>query len=87
MGAPIEQSRRLLESAGFSCQMEKDAEFAEYPPESRRRQIVHEHADFLYGDRERSVGLLMQRRWQVAVVHDKQDRVSAVYVSTGLIGP
>jgi hypothetical protein len=86
VGTPIDETRRLLETAGFSCHMEQDAEFSEFLP-GPKRQVVHEHKDFLYGDRTRLVGLLMQRRWQVAVVHDKQDRVSAVYVSTGLIGP
>ena len=86
VGTPIDRSQRLLETAGFSCRMERDAGFAEFPPESKH-EIVHKHEDFLYADRERLVGLLMKRRWQVAVVHDRQDRVSAVYVSTGLIGP
>jgi hypothetical protein len=86
VGTPIEQSRRLLETADFSCEMEKDAEFSEYPP-GANRSIIHQHQDFLSADRERLAGLLAKRRWQVVVVHDKQERVSAVYVSIGLIGP
>lgn len=74
-GTPIDRAAAIMRSNGFKCEPMRKADFLD------RRGI-----DYLYCDRERAVGLMVGRRWQVALVEEK-GRVMDVLVGTGLIGP
>jgi hypothetical protein len=64
-----------MRANGFRCEPKKNEAFLD------RTGI-----DYLYCDRERAVGLMVGRRWQVAFV-DKGGWVMDILVGTGLIGP
>ncbi|MBP7582866.1 MAG: hypothetical protein KBA61_02450 [Spirochaetes bacterium] len=74
-GTSIEKATAVMRANGFRCEPRKNAAFLE------RTGI-----DYLYCDRERAVGLMVGRRWQVAFV-DKGGWVMDILVGTGLIGP
>jgi hypothetical protein len=69
----LEDAQKFMELEKFSCSRSSDAEFGD------RKGL-----DYLYCDR--SEGWIVQRRWQVAVVH-QDSKVTEVLASTGLVGP
>jgi hypothetical protein len=73
VGTPVEDAQRFMEQEGFACSREANAEF-----------LDRKGLDYLYCDR--SEGGIVQRRWQVAVVH-RDGKVTEVIASTGLVGP
>ena len=77
VGSRIEEARRFMEREGFRCSPQTKSSFADH--DGTRKGI-----DYLYCDR--SEGLIVSRRWQVAIVHSG-DRVTDVLANTGLIGP
>lgn len=74
---PISDARRMMEKAGFQCEMEENSDFME-------GKKLHKNIDYLYCDKSQK--RLVSRRWQVAIVV-RTNKVQDVYVSTGLIGP
>jgi hypothetical protein len=74
-GTPVEKAGAIMRANGFTCEPIRNAAFLD------RTGI-----DFQYCDRNRAVGLLVGRRWQVALVEER-GRVIDVLVGTGLIGP
>lgn len=76
-GASVQNAKKIMEQAGFSCEMENDKPFS-------AGKRYYEHLNYLYCDKER--GAVVSRRWQVAIVR-QGNNVSDVLVSTGLIGP
>jgi hypothetical protein len=75
VGTPVERAADIMRANGFTCESMRNAAF-----------LDRERIDFLYCDRERAVGLMVGRRWQVALV-EEEGRVMDVLVGTGLIGP
>lgn len=71
----ILDARRIMESNKFECYFMADESF-----------LDERNLNFLFCDLRRSEGLLIARRWQIAIVH-KDSVVTDVLVSTGLIGP
>jgi len=74
-GTPVEKAAAVMRANGFTCEPKKNGVFLD------RTGI-----DYLYCDRERSIGFMVGRRWQVALVEER-GRVMDVLVGTGLIGP
>jgi hypothetical protein len=79
VGTSLGKARLFMEQEGFKCSLAHKESFSE-------EGVVREGIDFLYCDRDDRVGVLVIRRWQVALVLS-QDSVSEVLVSVGLIGP
>ena len=77
----VTQAKATMEQNGFACTQMKDEEFATFV---NGRQITHLKAKFLYCDREQ--GWIIQKRWQIAIVH-RDNRVVEVHASYGLTGP
>jgi hypothetical protein len=73
VGTPIEDAERFMEREGFACVRATQAEF-----------LDRKGLNYIYCDR--TEGGIVQRRWQVAVVH-KDGEVTEIITSTGLIGP
>lgn len=73
VGTPVDDAQRFMEREGFKCSCSTNEQF-----------LDRKGLDYIYCDR--SVGGIVQRRWQVAVVH-KDGKVVEVLASTGLIGP
>jgi len=74
VGSSVETARRFMEREGFHCTEKTNSSFSE-----DRTGI-----DYLYCGR--SEGLIVQRKWMVAIVHRK-GKVVEVLANTGLIGP
>jgi hypothetical protein len=73
----LTDAKKIMESHGFQCSVTRNA------PLDTVRQV-----DYLYCDLEWSgsnSGLVVKRRWQVALILTN-DKVSDIYVSTGLVG-
>src|ERR1700722_10091770 len=60
LGSDARQALPKLQSKGFHCTWQKGALFA---------GVSGKH-DFLYCDLENNVGILMTRRWQLALIHE-----------------
>jgi hypothetical protein len=73
IGTNLPIARTFMEREGFRCTPQTDA-----------RWLDRTHLDYLYC--ERSDGSIVQRRWQVAIVH-VGNGVSEILVTTGLVGP
>ena len=73
IGTPIDDARRFMELEGF-----------EYSRKTNEPFLDRNGLDYIYCDR--SDGSLIQRRWQIAVIH-RDGKVSEVLASTGLVGP
>src|SRR5713101_3012007 len=73
VGTSLADAERFMQSEGFKCSQTTNGEF-----------LGHRGLDYLYCDR--SDGGIVQRRWQVAIVHG-DGKVSEVLASTGLVGP
>ena len=74
VGTPVADAQRFMEREGFGCSRSTNAEF-----------LDHKGLDYIYCDRSEGGGIV-QRRWQVAVVH-RDGKVTEVIASTGLVGP
>ena len=84
VGSRIEKAKEVMEQNGFKCVLREKATFVEY--DKKRKQILHEGEDFLWCDKSERVAEFVLRRWQVIITH-KDEIVSGVYTSTGLIAP
>ena len=73
LGTPLEVAQRLMAEEGFLCFRRTKASV-----------LDREGIDSLWCDRLE--GGIVQRRWQVALVH-RDGRVTEVLPSTGLVGP
>lgn len=73
VGASVTAAEQYMKTQGFDCSRKVNAEFGS------RSGI-----DYLYCDRRE--GWLVQRRWQIAVIH-RDGRVTEVEAGTGLVGP
>jgi hypothetical protein len=73
VGTPVDDAQRFMEREGFKCSRSIGESFGD-----------HKGLDYIYCDR--SEGLVVQRRWQVALVH-RNGKVIEVLASTGLVGP
>lgn len=78
VGTPLADARRIMEQHQFTCSVTTNGSFGD-----------SKAADLLYCDRsvaDSQVTPIVSRRWQVALVLS-DGKISAVRVSTGLIGP
>ena len=78
VGTPVADAQRIMEQRHFTCSMRTNSSFGDLKA-----------ADFLYCDRRDSdsdITPIVVRRWQVALVL-ADGKVSAVRLTTGLIGP
>src|SRR5262245_50464512 len=73
VGTPVEEAQRFMEREGFDCYREADG-----------ATIGRPGLGYIYCNR--SDGVAIKRRWQVAVVH-RDGKVVDVLASTGLVGP
>ena len=78
-GTPLDEARRAMEAAGYTVTTMADTAFSE-------DGVVHRGIDYLYCDCTEHRDVLLERRWQVALVH-ASGGVSDVFVSMGLTGP
>jgi hypothetical protein len=76
LGTDAKQAQSKLEHQGFTCTWQRNSQFV---------GIVGLN-DYLYCDITKSFRVLMERRWQVAVVH-KDFTVTDIQVGIGLTGP
>ncbi|WP_373540308.1 hypothetical protein [Chamaesiphon sp.] len=83
----IDGAKQMMEKNGFGCKFIKNGEFARVRTDRNApggsRQQVYRNVDYLYCDA--SQGFLVQRRWQLAIIHVGK-QVKSVAVSTGLVG-
>lgn len=73
VGTPVEDAERFMEREGFACVHATNADF-----------LGRKGLNYIYCDR--AEGGIVQRRWQVAVVHN-DGRVTEIITSTALFGP
>ena len=73
VGTSVADAERFMRPEGFKCSETTNGEF-----------LDRQGLDYLYCDRSDSG--IVQRRWQVAIVH-RDGKVSEVLASTGLVGP
>jgi hypothetical protein len=73
VGTPLSEAERFMTSEGFACRHTADGAFLD------RRGLSYLSCD-------RSTGVVVQRRWQVAI-GARDGKVDEVLASTGLIGP
>ena len=73
IGTQVSQARRIMQQHGFSCSLVTNGAFADL-----------RGVDYLYCDRRESG--ITQHRWQAALVLVR-GKVSAVHVTTGVVGP
>ncbi|WP_153556736.1 hypothetical protein [Roseimaritima sediminicola] len=73
VGTPVEDAERFMVREGFACIRATDAEF-----------LDRKGLDYIYCDR--TEGETVQRRWQIAVVHNNGE-VAEIIASTGLVAP
>ena len=78
-GTGLAAAKGFMKREGFECSITHNGEFSE-------QGVVHEGIDYLYCNRHDRIDTFVNRRWQIAVVLEK-DSVADVYVSEGLIGP
>ncbi|SRR6266487_5800631 len=78
-GTPRDQARRTMEKAGYRVTDKTNASFSE-------EGVVHRGINYLYCDCTERSGLIIERRWQAALVY-AGDSVSEILVSMGLTGP
>ena len=76
-GTTIEKAEGIMTENNFTCRLMKKSSFHD-------NEKIYHNIDFLYCDRSR--GLIVSRRWQVAIVYTNE-KVDDVYVSSGLTGP
>jgi len=74
IGTPVDDAQRFMEREGFQCSRSTNEAF-----------LDRKGLDYLCCDRSEGSGVV-QRRWQVAVVH-RDGKVVEVLASTGLVGP
>jgi hypothetical protein len=79
-GTAVVEAKRFMEGEGFECQVERNSSFIE-------EGVSHRGIDYLYCDRSDSTkSRWVSRRWQIALVI-KDEVISDILVSVGLIGP
>jgi hypothetical protein len=79
VGTPAADGRRFMEREGFSCSIIKHGSFSEQGTEVRG-------IDFLYCCRQDPSSAWVSCKWQIALVL-RDDVVSDILVSSGLVGP
>ena len=77
-GTPLVQARNVMEREGFTVAAKQNAAFSE-------QGRLHQNIDYLYCDRSESAGFPVERRWQVALVHDGT-QLTDILVSMGSTG-
>jgi len=75
IGTSQTNAQHIMEQHDFTCSVMTNSSFGDLKA-----------ADFLYCDHRASAGWPVIRRWQVALVLS-DSKISAVRVSTGLVGP
>jgi hypothetical protein len=85
IGSNIELAKTMMEAKGFRCLMQYNKGYTGDDPADGRHQIHYPAADFLWCDSERTVGILISKRWQVIFV-EKDETVVSVAVGIGLTG-
>lgn len=83
LGTEIPRVATIMEAEGFKCRRMYSG-FADDRPDGRG-QVSHAPANILWCDRDRMVGLLISRRWQVIFV-DTGGVATQVAVGVGLTG-
>ena len=83
-GTEIPRVSTIMEAEGFKCARLYSGFSDDIP--GHRGQVSHPPANNLWCDRERMVGPLISRRWQVIFVDDG-GLVAGVAVAVGLTGP
>jgi len=73
VGSSSANARRIMEQHGFTCSLVTNGAFG-----------TLRGVDYVYCDRRE--GSITQQRWQAALVL-VEGKVSAVHVTTGLVGP
>src|SRR5215471_18132568 len=73
VGTSATDARRVMEQHGFSCSLVTNGAFG-----------TLRGVDYIYCDRRE--GSITQQRWEAALVL-VEGKVSAVHVTTGLVGP
>lgn len=68
-------AKKTMEENNFKCKHTNKGEFLDI-----------NNIDFIYCDREDWKGILVFRRWQIAIIL-KKNRLENIQVSTGLLGP
>ena len=83
----VDRAKQLMEKNGFDCTFTKNGNFTRARADKNAPGVMRHQAynnlDYLYCNFSR--GLLVQRRWQVAIIHTEKS-VKSVAVSTFLIG-
>ncbi|MGB3693925.1 MAG: hypothetical protein WA999_14470, partial [Spirulinaceae cyanobacterium] len=89
VGSSIDRAKRIMESNSFKCDYRENGTFVEArddPNFPGGKYTTYRRIDYLYCDLSKIVGVLRERRWQAAIVHDENREVKMVIVSTGLTG-
>ena len=79
IGTPVEQARKIITKHGVKVQVLEDSDFSV-------GSVMMRDIDFLYCDKSKSGGWMIEKRWQFALVYEA-DKITDVWVSFGLIGP
>ncbi len=75
LNSDVDKVKQIMEEASFICEKKVKDAFLQY-----------KNIDYLYCDLEKSKSFLIGERWQIAIVH-KNNKVTEIYCSYGLIGP
>jgi|APDOM4702015191_1054821.scaffolds.fasta_scaffold872431_2 hypothetical protein len=73
LGTAVDDAQQFMEQEGFKCSRSTNADFG-------HRQGL----DYINCDR--AAGDVVQRRWQIALVH-KNGKIVEILSNTGLVGP
>jgi hypothetical protein len=73
----LADAKKTMEAHGFQCSVTRNAPFDE------ARNVDYLYCDLVWSANDS--GLVVKRRWQAALILTN-DKVSNIYVSTGLVG-
>ncbi len=79
IGTSVEQAKKVLKKNGVKSKTLEDSKFSV-------GSIMIRDIDYLYCDKSKSGGWMITKRWQFALVYETE-KITAVWVSFGLIGP
>ncbi|NES73130.1 MAG: hypothetical protein F6K24_52030, partial [Okeania sp. SIO2D1] len=87
LGSSIEKAKEIMENNGFQCEYFENDSFVRVRDDPngrpRVRQTLYENVCHLYCDI--SKGLIVQRRWQASIVHERGVVSRTLEVFAGLI--
>ena len=83
LGSSYAKARELMTANGYRCEVSNEPFIV---VNNGRQERVRTGLNYLYCDKRESASYLVTRRWQIAVVN-QNEKVSDIFVSTGLAGP